>query len=339
MTRSDTGRRPHWGACISKINATLVLAFALTACSEENWCESGSAEKLRTRIESELFYTTVQELLGVSDDDPVAIFAHRGGYHCEEMDGAPENSLPNLEKAIRMGFDGYETDMRMTSDGEFVIHHDETLDRTTTGTGDISSITFEESRELRLKYPSGTVSAERIPTLRELLAVGRGRILFLIEVKGGAQEHFPELLKIAYETGSIEHVLFWIDWTPEYATLYEQLLNSGVQEVRTNVMWRTRDMEALDDVVNKLDPIMVDIPPMQEELDKETGYTSYLLGILPKQHLSLVRAANEHGVKVMVSKVTTNSYIRGLRSEGVRVFMSRAPEVQLHYLIRKKWHR
>jgi hypothetical protein len=78
---------------------------------------------------------------------------------------------------------------------------------------------------------------------------------------------------------------------------------------------------------------MVDIPPTQEELSKEGGYTGYLLGILPKQHLALVEAAQGYGIKVVVSKVTTNSYLDGLHSKGVRVFMSRAPEVQLSYLI------
>ncbi|MCZ6619058.1 MAG: glycerophosphodiester phosphodiesterase family protein, partial [Gammaproteobacteria bacterium] len=193
-------------------------------------------------------YSTVDEVLSIKSDGPIALFAHRGGYHCEEKDSAPENSIPNLNKAIGMGFDGYETDLWTSADGEFLIHHDLTLDRTTTGTGDVTSITFEESRQLKLVYPSGKVSAERIPTFRELLLAARGRILFLVELKGVAPERFPELVDITRETNSTDQVLFWIDWTEDYAKLFEQHLNSGMGEVRTRVLWRARHMEALEDI-------------------------------------------------------------------------------------------
>jgi len=285
-----------------------------------------------------MYFETVHEFLAAKPDAPIALFAHRGGYHCELMDVAPENSIPNMEKAIRMGFDGLETDLWLSKDGEFLIHHDETLDRTTTGTGDVAAITFEESRQLRLTYPSGEVSDERIPTFREFVQAGRGRILLLVELKGTSPERFLDLVDIARETSSLDHVLFWIDWTEEYAELFEQHLDSGVQEVRSNVLWRTRTLEALDDVYHRFNPIMVDIPPSMKELGKEKGYQSYIFGILPEGHLSIVEAANAYGVKVLVSKVTTNSYVRGLRKKGVRAFMSRAPEVQLHYLIDKGWH-
>ena len=64
-------------------------------------------------------------------------------------------SLANVEKAIRMGFDGYETDLWRKSDGQFVVHHDGTLDRTTTGSGRVSDHSLEQIRQLKLKYPSG----------------------------------------------------------------------------------------------------------------------------------------------------------------------------------------
>ncbi len=334
ITNARQPFRPGQGKSV-----VLLLVLVLSACSETEWCESSSAKELRARNVSTMYYATIHELLSAKPDGPIALFAHRGGYHCEELDGAPENSIPNLEKAIRMGFDGYETDLWMTADGEFLIHHDETLGRTTTGAGEVSSITFEESRQVKLKYPSGNVSTEQIPSFRELLVAGKGRILFLVELKGATPEHFPELVSIARETNSLDHVLFWIDWSEEYATLFEKHVQAGMKEARTSVLWRTRSLLALEDVIDKFDPTMVDIPPTLQELSKERGYTGYVFGILPKQHFSLVEAAQDRGVKVLVSKVTTNSYLNGLQSEGVRVFMSRAPEIQLAYLIKQGKHR
>jgi len=309
------------------------MAVVMSACSQPDWCESESAEALRARNVTALPYATVHELLSVGPDDPIALFAHRGGIDCAERDGAPENSISNVKKAIRMGFDGYETDLWTTVDGEFLINHDHTLDRSTTGTGEVAAITFAESRGLRLKYPSGNVSTEQMPTLRELLTAGQGRILFLVELKGGSAERFTDLISIAREAGALDHVLFWIDWTAERATLFEQHLNSGIQEVRTNVMWRARSLQALEDIVQRFDPIMVDLPPSYFELRWQRR-----LNLFPKKHLALVDTAHKLGVKVLVSKVTKNSHVDVLQSKGVRVFMSRAPEVQLTYLIANGLH-
>ena len=315
-----------------------LLLILLSGCEEAEWCESSDAQALRERNVSSLYFKTIHDVLTAKPDDPVALFAHRGGYHCEEMDASPENSLPNLEKAIRMGFDGFETDLWSTADGEFIIHHDETLDRTTNGTGNVGAIGFEESRKLRLKYPSGNLSDERIPTFRELLAATRGRMLILVELKGTSPERFVDIVEIARETEMLDQVFFWIDWKPDYAERLKSLLDSGLQEVRTNVLWRTRDMQALEDVVEKFDPVMVDIPPRQDELSKAKGYRTEFFGHLPPDHLALVKAAQNAGVKVFVSKVTTNAYLRGLEKEGVRGFMSRAPEVQLAYLVKRGTH-
>jgi len=317
----------------------LLVALFTSACSETEWCESRDANALRERNVSTMEYRTIHEVLAMDADSPISFFAHRGSYHCEEMDSAPENSFANLKIAIQKGFDGYETDLWPSADGEFLIHHDETLDRTTTGTGDVTSITFAQSRQLRLTYPSGKESSEIIPTFRELLIAGGGRILFLVELKGGTPERLPELMDIARETDSLDKVFFWIDWTPEYAVLLEQFMKSGLPEIRTSVLWRTREMDALDDVLQRFDPIMVDIPPEQEELSDARGWRTRIFGVLPENHLALVKEAQSRGAKVMVSKVETNPYFNGLRKEGVRVYMSRAPDVQLKYAIDKGWHR
>ena len=71
----------------------------------------------------------------------VLVAAHRGGYANDKADGAPENSLANLELAIEKRFDVYETDIQRTVDGVFVIMHDDTIDRETNGTGRIKDMT------------------------------------------------------------------------------------------------------------------------------------------------------------------------------------------------------
>ena len=67
------------------------------------------------------------------------IFAHRGLSSIY-----PENTLIAFEKALEYEIDGIETDVQLTKDGELVIIHDETLDRTTNGTGFVKDYTLKE---------------------------------------------------------------------------------------------------------------------------------------------------------------------------------------------------
>ena len=71
------------------------------------------------------------------------VIAHRGASGC-----APENTLAAFRRAAEMGAGFIETDLQLTRDGRLVAIHDETLDRTTNGTGPVSAATFEELRKL-----------------------------------------------------------------------------------------------------------------------------------------------------------------------------------------------
>ncbi|MDR1205387.1 MAG: glycerophosphodiester phosphodiesterase [Peptococcaceae bacterium] len=92
----------------------------------------------------------------------------------------PENTMLAFERAIEAGCDGFETDVQLSADSETVLIHDETVDRTTDGSGVVCELTLEQIR--RLDAGEG----ERAPTLAELLRLVRERGLWLnIELKNG----------------------------------------------------------------------------------------------------------------------------------------------------------
>jgi glycerophosphoryl diester phosphodiesterase len=97
------------------------------------------------------------------------IFAHRGSSVY-----APENTLAAFELALEQGADGIELDVKLSSDGHLVVIHDETVDRTTNGTGRIKSMTLSEIKMLDAgsKFAPNFTS-QKIPTLEEVFeAVG-----------------------------------------------------------------------------------------------------------------------------------------------------------------------
>lgn len=99
-------------------------------------------------------------------------FAHRGGSAL-----APENTMPAYENGMRYGADALELDVHYSRDGEIVVFHDETLDRTTSGSGPLAALTLDELRRLDAGYhftPDGGATYPwrskdvTIPTLREV---------------------------------------------------------------------------------------------------------------------------------------------------------------------------
>jgi glycerophosphoryl diester phosphodiesterase len=117
---------------------------------------------------------------GRAQTAPATLFAaHRGGSLLW-----PENSLLAFRNALALGADFIELDVHLSKDGEVVVIHDPTLERTTTGSGPVKARTAAELKAVRLKDRTGTVTAETVPTLDEAAAVaaGAGRRL-LLEVK------------------------------------------------------------------------------------------------------------------------------------------------------------
>jgi glycerophosphoryl diester phosphodiesterase len=114
--------------------------------------------------------------------------AHRGGALLW-----PENSLLAFRNAAAMGVDYLELDVHLTRDGEVVVIHDPTLERTTTGAGPVWDRTLAELQPLRLKDRGGAVTEERIPTLDQVVALAAaGKRQMLLEIKGDAQRrHYP----------------------------------------------------------------------------------------------------------------------------------------------------
>mgnify|MGYP002303274396 CR=1 FL=1 len=100
--------------------------------------------------------------------DKVLVVAHRGNWSI-----APENSLAAIDSAIRMKVDIVEIDIRKTKDGQLVLMHDDTVDRTTNGTGKVKDKTLAEIKQLRLKDKDGRLTEHTVPTLEEALLAAK----------------------------------------------------------------------------------------------------------------------------------------------------------------------
>jgi glycerophosphoryl diester phosphodiesterase len=109
------------------------------------------------------------------------IFAHRGASAY-----APENTLAAFQLAHEMGVEGVELDVQMTKDGELVVIHDETVDRTTNGTGWVKDLTLKELKTLNASMGNESYPREKVPTLGEVFdLLAETQMVVNVEIKNG----------------------------------------------------------------------------------------------------------------------------------------------------------
>lgn len=120
------------------------------------------------------------------------VLAHRGARR-----EAPENTLPAFRRALELGADGVELDVRLNQDVAVIVFHDDRLDRLTDGQGMVERTSTFRLRELDAGKPLGPAFAgTRLCTLPEALEVLRPARLVNIELKGPFQHRFQELMPV-----------------------------------------------------------------------------------------------------------------------------------------------
>lgn len=111
------------------------------------------------------------------------VCAHRG-----DVSAAPENTLPAFQSAVAKGAQQIEFDVDLSKDGELVLMHDATVDRTTDGTGKVTDLTFAEIRALDAgSWYGESFKGTQVPTLREALEIIPKHILCNVHLKGNLE--------------------------------------------------------------------------------------------------------------------------------------------------------
>ncbi|HYD47615.1 MAG TPA: glycerophosphodiester phosphodiesterase [Terriglobales bacterium] len=137
------------------------------------------------------------------------IFGHRGAAGV-----APENTVPSYALALALGADVLEFDVHATSDGEIVVIHDATLERTTDGEGEVRQHTWAQLRQLDAGYQFSRGGGDypyrgqgiRIPLLAEVLAAFPG-VPCNMEIKQGDPPIVEEVLAVIRRAGASDRML------------------------------------------------------------------------------------------------------------------------------------
>ncbi len=128
------------------------------------------------------------------------IIAHRGLSSLY-----PENTLIAFRKALELGVDFIELDIRLSRDRELMVIHDETLERTTDGKGRVGRLTLSQIKKYSAgKWFSDSFKKERVPTLKEVFELIDGKVKLFIEIKqSGIERRLINLIQCYDMTDNI----------------------------------------------------------------------------------------------------------------------------------------
>ncbi|KAG8432976.1 hypothetical protein GDO86_017300 [Hymenochirus boettgeri] len=131
-----------------------------------------------------------------------SVIAHRGGGH-----DAPENTLAAIRAAAKNGATGVELDLEFTSDGVPILMHDDTVERTTDGTGRLQDLTYSDIKKLNAAAKHrfrNQFNGEKVPTLEEAVKeCMKNNLTIYFDVKGHAVQAAEALRKLYAEYPSL----------------------------------------------------------------------------------------------------------------------------------------
>jgi len=232
-----------------------------------------------------------------------AIWAHRGASKV-----APENTIPAFLAAATMGADAVELDVQRTLDGQLVVCHDEMLDRTSNGTGNLADFTLDQLKELDFSADHPELGPVDIPTLAEVLdALNSTAMHINIELKNSivAYEGMEaEVVKLVHAAGWDERVIYSSFNHRSMRLLAEHGLPVGL--LYDTVMWRPGKYA--------------------QELGASALHPS---GFVVRLNPLSVRSAHRRGLAVNVWTLDKPEHIRAGLDLGVDAIITNVPDVAL----------
>ena len=232
--------------------------------------------------------------------DPIKI-GHRGaaGY-------CPENTFASFHKALQMGVDYLELDVQMTKDGELVVIHDATVNRTTNGKGKVKDFTLKEIQALDAgSWFDPEFKGESIPSFSEFLDMFADKVGILLEIKN--PHLYPGI---------------------EEKVANELLLKGLTNQEHSQVIVQSFDQNSLIKFHQLLPSIPIGVLLKkysgQRISDKElVSYASYATFINPKITMvnqRLINRIHQHGLHSFIWTIRKKhevNYLKQLHVEGI----------------------
>jgi glycerophosphoryl diester phosphodiesterase len=207
----------------------LIAAIALAACGQiVTPCEDEAPPLAPTDLPA--FFDCLRS------SGATIVSAHRGRSNAISA----ENALVSFQETIALTPAMLEVDVSRTLDGALVLMHDDTVDRTTNGTGEVASMTLAEFQALWLEGDEGPVGGVHPPTLRAALDWAAGRAILELDVKRGVS--YEDVAREVRDAGAMSRVVF-ITYSVDGAA---RLARVTPEAMIYTTITRMRDLDTLE---------------------------------------------------------------------------------------------
>jgi glycerophosphoryl diester phosphodiesterase len=237
---------------------------------------------------------------------PIKI-GHRGaaGY-------CPENTFASFYKALELGVDYLEIDIQMTKDGELVVIHDPTVNRTTNGKGKVKDLTLKELQALDAgSWFDPKFAGEKIPSFNEFLDEFAGKTGLLIELKKPSlypnieSKLANELIKRGLATGHNHHII-----VQSFDRHSLKHFHSLLPSVPLGVLIKNLAVNGIS----------------TKDLQSFSDYVSYVNPKITMVNKRLIKRIHQHGFKTIIWTVKKKNEAKVLSRIGVDGIVSDFPD-------------
>lgn len=243
----------------------------------------------------------LQAFFEYKEENSIIVSGHRGGRE----KGFPENSIEGFENVLSKMPAFFEIDPRITKDGVIVLMHDETLDRTTTGTGKLKDYTWAELQGVRLKDNEGNVTSFKIPLLEDVIKWSKGKTIINLDKKDVPIERIVELIK---KHKAENHVMLTVHTGAQARYYYDRLPNVMLSAFARN------DKEYEDMAISGV---------------PWTNMIAYVGATIDNKNKHIVDKLHADGVRCMVSYAPTHdrNVNEKERNEAYRQEIDKRPDI------------
>ncbi len=236
------------------------------------------------------------------------VWAHRGASAY-----APENTIAAFRMAVEMGADGVELDVHESADGKLMVIHDETVDRTSNGSGRVVDMTCQELKQLDFSNGFDKYAGARIPTLREVFGLLKNtNITINIEIKCDVVVYWgiwDKLLQLEQEMGMQGRILYS---SFNHYVLME--LRKSAPDAKIGLLYSNA---------------MVDAWLYAQHLGAQALHPHYQVAL---QCPGYIEGCREAGVAINAWTVNDPEAMRKLAHENIGAIITNTPDVALREL-------
>jgi glycerophosphoryl diester phosphodiesterase len=205
---------------------------------------------------------------------------------------APENTLASFKKALEIGVDAIELDVRKTKDNQLVVIHDADVKRTTDGEGLVSELTLAQVKGF-------SAEGEKIPTLQEALDFLDKKVKVLVELKeAGIEEQVLSIVNARGLEKNVVIISFLEDALKKVRELNKSIETGLIYAIHTNPVKAALELKA-----------------------------NYLVALYRFTHTATVQKAHENGLKIMVWTINTSLEAQEYAKKGVDGIASDKPDI------------